>query len=173
MAQVFSSLGIALLAPIEVRGGLISGAFDNIQMCMADDSPLSRLNAEYHAVYLLSQVAKKRKQNVSYGMMKRVTDNMEHSFAEDYDASAYAAMLNISVSRFNHLFKESVGCSPYAYYLKLRMENAVSLLEDTNMKIKDIARQCGYEDPLYFAQVFKRMRGLTPAEYRRSNSMVR
>lgn len=173
VARIFSSLGIEPLIPIEVRGGLISGAFDNIQICMTDDSPLSKLKAEYHALFLISQVAKSKKQNFGFGMMKRITDNMEHSFAAEYDAAAYAAMLNISVSRFNHLFKDSMGLSPYAYYLNLRMENAVSLLEDTNMKIKDIARKCGFEDPLYFTQVFKRMRGMTPTEYRRLNGRIK
>ena len=37
-------------------------------------------------------------------LMKRVTDDMTHSFAEQYSAKKYAEMLNMSVSRFNHLF---------------------------------------------------------------------
>lgn len=173
VGHIFSSLGIEPLIPTEVRGGIILNALDNIQICMSDESPLSRLKAEYHTLFLISQIAKSRKQNSGFGMMKRITDNMEHSFAAEYDAAAYAAMLNMSVSRFNHLFKESMGQPPYAYYLNLRMDNAASLLEDTDMKIKDIARQCGFEDPLYFTQVFKRMRGMTPSEYRRSNGRLR
>lgn len=173
LARIFSSLGIEPLMPIKLRDGRISDAFDSIQMCMTDDSPLSKLKAEYHTLYLISHIAKSKRQNSGSGMMKRITDNMEHSFAAEYDAQAYAAMLNISVSRFNHLFKESMGRSPYAYYLNLRIENAVSLLEDTDMKIKEIARQCGFEDPLYFAQVFKRMRGMTPTGYRRLNGRIK
>ena len=106
-------------------------------------------------------------------MMKRVTDNMEHSFSVAYDASYYADMFKISVSRFNHLFKQCVGIPPYAYYVKLRMANACSLLEDTDLKIQDIAEKCGYEDAMYFTQVFKKSIGLTPSNYRKLNKTLK
>ena len=172
VAQMLSSVGIELQTPIEVKSSLILSAFDNIQICIADRSSLSDLKAEYHTLYLISQVAKSKKRDSELSMMKRVTDNMEHSFVSEYDAAQYAAMLNISVSRFNHLFKEHIGQSPYAFYLNLRIENAISLLEDTNIKIKDIALQCGFEDPLYFTQVFKRIKGLTPTKYRKTNRIT-
>lgn len=169
VAKMFSSLGIQLMTPIEIKSGLILNTFDNIQKNMNDDSSLSELQAEYHTIYLISQIAKRKKQRSEISMMKSVTDNMEHSFALEYNANYFADMLNISVSRFNHLFRECVGQSPYAYYLNLRIENAVNLLENTEIKIKEIAEKCGFEDPLYFAQVFKRIKGLTPSEYRKLN----
>lgn len=172
VAQMLSTLGVELQTPIEVRNSLISGIFDSIQICIADNSSLSELKAEYHTLHLISQVARRKKQESELSMMKRVTDNMEHSFALAYDASQYAAMLNISVSRFNHLFKEITGQSPYSYYLNLRMENAIGLLENTDIKIKDIARQCGFEDTLYFAQAFKRIKGLPPTKYRKTNRIT-
>ena len=172
VAQMLASLHIDLRTPITVKSGSITADFENIKMSKADDSPLSELKAEYLTLYLISKIAKNQKQTSEYGMMKRVTDTMEHSFASEYDAAYYADMLNISISRFNHLFKACIGQPPYAYYLNLRIENAVSLLDDTDMKIKDIAQQCGFDDPLYFTQVFKRIHSITPSEYRKRNKRI-
>ena len=59
---------------------------------MTDDSALSRLKAEYHTLYLISKIAKSKKQDSEFGMMKRVTDTMEHSFASKYDATYFAGI---------------------------------------------------------------------------------
>lgn len=100
-------------------------------------------------------------------MLKRVTDHMEHTFADPYDAHRYAQMLKISPSHFQHVFKQQLGISPYAYCLRLRMENARSLLEATDLKIQDIAQKCGFENALYFTQAFRKETGLTPSAYRK------
>ena len=172
VAEMMQSLDIEPQTSITVSGNSISKVFDSIQSNMNNDSPTSKLEAEYHTIYLLCQIAKKKKQKSEINMMKRVIDNMEHTFSQEYNAAVFAKMLNVSVSRFNHLFKECVGQSPYSYYLGLRIENAVNLLENTNMKIKDIAERCGFEDPLYFTQVFKRIKGVTPSEYRKFSQII-
>ena len=172
VSEIMRSIGIELQTSISVSSNLISKVFDSIQSSLNNDSPTSKLEAEYHTIYLLCQIAKKKKQKSELNMMKRVVDNMEHTFSKEYDATVFAKMLNVSVSRFNHLFKECVGQSPYSYYLDLRIENAANLLENTNIKIKDVAERCGFEDPLYFTQVFKRIKGVTPSEHRKKSQMI-
>ena len=166
--NLLSSLRIELSTPITVRGDTFAKVFDDIQNSIMDDSALSALRAEYHTLHLLSLLAR---HGASYksNMMMRVTDDMEHSFAAPYDAKRYADMFKVSISRFNHLFKQYMDVSPYAYFVRLRMENACGLLEDTDLKIQEVAEKCGYEDPLYFTQVFKKNVGLTPSAYRRDN----
>lgn len=169
IVQTLSSLGIAYLTVLNGENNALSEILDNIvQSCMADDGALSKLQAEYHTLYLLSRLATGKKQPLEPNAMKQITDDMEYTFASKYDPSRYATRLNISVSRFNHLFKECIGLSPYAYYLNLRIKNAAGLLETTNYKIKEIAAMCGFEDPLYFAQVFRRIKGITPTQYRKN-----
>lgn len=173
VATLLSSLKISLSTPIEVKNSSFTGIFENIQNSMTDDNALSKLSAEYHTLHLLSMLARRCAHFSDVHMMKRVTDNMEHSFAAAYDASYYADMFKISVSRFNHLFKQCVGIPPYAYYVSLRMANACSLLEDTDLKIQDIAEKCGYEDAMYFTQAFKKSVGLTPSKYRKLNKALK
>ena len=166
--ELLSSLEIVLSGPITVKGSL-SGIFDNIQSSMAQDNALMRLSAEYHTLHLISKLSGLCASVPEAFMMKRVTDDMRHSFAAEYDAGRYAAMLGVGVSRFNHLFRQCEGISPYAYFIGLRMANACGLLEETDLKIQDIAEKCGYKDAMYFTQAFKKNIGVTPSEYRKTN----
>lgn len=130
------------------------------------------LLAEMHALRLLSLLAEGQGEARTPTLLKRVNDRMEHAFAEPYDAKEYAAMLGVSESRFLHLFKEHEGCSPYERYTAIRMANAKGLLACTALPIGEVGRRCGYADPLYFTQAFKRATGLSPRAYRREKSAL-
>lgn len=168
METLLNTLGIPVCAVLSVKGGFLSGLLENIQSCTNESSALAELTGEYLTLLLLSRIAGSGTRLREANMMKRITDHMEHSFAEDYDPERYAGMLNISISRFNHLFRQWVGVAPYAYYTRLRMTNACSLLEETDLKVGKIAERCGYRDPLYFAQAFRKAMGMSPTEYRQS-----
>ncbi len=173
IANTLRSLSIPTLVPIKATSDSIPTTLDSISLATLDDSPLSKLKAEYHTLYLISKLARSKKHVLGVEVIKRVTDDMEHSFTQKYDASRYAKLLYLSESRFNHLFKEQTGYSPYAYFMKLRIDNAAALLENTDMKISDVAGCCGFEDPLYFSQVFKRQHSMTPSQYRKLNKYPR
>lgn len=169
--NLLGSLGIKTLAPIAAHDPLILKALDSIRADADSDDPLSCLRAEYHTLHLFSRLAGSGNQTSKSGAIKRVVDDMEHSFLKEYDAAYYAELMGLSVSRFNHLFKEQTGQSPYAFFINIRIDNATALLEQTDLKIKDIATKCGFDDPLYFTQVFKKLRGVSPSEYRKSEQI--
>lgn len=141
-----------------------SPIFQQIQQAVACSGYDDRLQAEYQTLRLLSRLSQSRQTHAA--SMKRVTDDMEHSFALPYDGSRYAALLNISPDRFNHLFKETVGIPPHTYVTALRMRNAKALLEDTDLPVGKISEKCGYDNPLYFTQAFRKHTGLAPTAYR-------
>ena len=76
---------------------------------------------------------------------------------------------NLSESRFMHIFKEIMGVSVHTYQQSLRINNCKVLLTETNMKISDIAHQSGYDDPLYFSRIFKKITGVSPRSYRNNS----
>ncbi|MEE0898120.1 MAG: AraC family transcriptional regulator [Acutalibacteraceae bacterium] len=165
IAELFNSLGITTNKPFKVQKRLNVEIFDKIYEEHYKGTPLSQLKAEYHTIRLISLLASDKQPDIK--MLNCVTDDMEHNFSMPYNANKYADMLNISVDRFNHIFKDIMDISPMAYYNKLRMNNACQLLENTTLKISAIAECSGYEDPLYFSQAFKKATGLSPASYRK------
>lgn len=69
-----------------------------------------------------------------------------------------------------YLFKEEIGMTPLAYQQTLRIKDTMSALISTRQSINEIAAQVGYENPLYFSRVFKKLVGVSPREYRKQNT---
>ena len=66
-------------------------------------------------------------------------------------------------------FRETFGCSPQAYILDLRMEKAATMLARNGATVAETALACGYYDAAYFARLFKKHRGMSPADYRKKS----
>jgi transcriptional regulator GlxA family with amidase domain len=56
--------------------------------------------------------------------------------------------------------------SPGTYLTQRRIEEARSLLMETNLPVAEVGWQVGYRDPSRFAQHFKRLAGVNPRQYR-------
>jgi AraC-like DNA-binding protein len=81
-----------------------------------------------------------------------------------------AARLGLSVSRFQHAFKEATGLSPYQYHLQLKIQRAEQLLRGGDLSIKELARLLEFRTVYHFSTLFKRKTGLAPSVYRRQTA---
>jgi transcriptional regulator GlxA family with amidase domain len=91
--------------------------------------------------------------------------------AENYhEAAPVASVVAYSQLRertFTRRFQQATGQTPIEYVQNLRIEEARHLLETGELSVEAIANTVGYEDASFFARLFKRHVGLTPAQYRR------
>jgi len=90
----------------------------------------------------------------------------EH-YNEPISIQDYAESRNMSVCYFQRSFKQIVNHTPMQYLLSIRVNNAASLLETTDYSMAEISAIVGYEDPLYFSRLFRKIKGMSPSEYRR------
>lgn len=66
------------------------------------------------------------------------------------------------------LFKDITGTNFSDYIQKLRIDEARSLLLNTDMNVAAVAAQTGFNVIKFFYEVFKKIIGKTPGDYRRS-----
>ena len=72
----------------------------------------------------------------------------------------------ISATYLSNMFKKKTGQTVGQYLADLRIQKAQELLKNPQHKLYQIADMVGYEDPNYFAKIFKKKNGILPSEYR-------
>ena len=80
--------------------------------------------------------------------------------------ASVARDLNLSVSRFRHLFKQELHVSPSRYVKNARLHRAKSLIEGSFLRIKEVASMTGVNDVSHFVRDYKAYFGQTPSEAR-------
>lgn len=75
----------------------------------------------------------------------------------------------VNAAYLSYLFKQEMSIGFSNYLQECRLEFAKELLERTNYKVKDVAREAGFQDYRYFSKILKKATGSSPAEYRENN----
>ena len=101
-------------------------------------------------------------------VLQRVKAYVEDHLAEDISLQGLADVASVSRFHFLRLFQNSMGMTPHAYLTERRMVRACNLLLNTVLPVSEVAADCGFEDPSYFAARFRRLYKTSPRDFRRS-----
>ena len=94
--------------------------------------------------------------------LDKVLSHMLIYYYQPIDLDLYAGMCFVSKNRFIHLFKTKMGVPPYHYQLKIRMDRAKEMLENTAISVNECARMVGYSDVSYFCRIYRKYTGHSP-----------
>ncbi len=79
-----------------------------------------------------------------------------------------AIKFGFSERNLKRRFQQATGISPNQYLQRVRIDKAKKLLIATNMLIKEISYQVGYQNDSFFSRAFKKHTGATPSKWRTS-----
>ncbi len=108
---------------------------------------------------LVSQVAES---SALHEVVHWISENYQHKLSVS-DLAAKAAM---SPRNFSRRFSEETGFSPAKFIERIRVEQAMRLLEETNSPLESIASQCGISSAEQLGQIFSRVLKVSPKFYR-------
>ncbi|MFV0440887.1 MAG: helix-turn-helix transcriptional regulator [Lachnospirales bacterium] len=107
------------------------------------------------------------KENELNGYVKKTLLYTLDSFKDSsLSLDSMANRLSITKMHLSRVFKESTNLTYLVFLHKIRLYNAKVYVLGSDMKIKDVTKQCGYDDPHYFTKVFKKEYQITPRQYR-------
>ncbi len=105
--------------------------------------------------------------NKNRELVNKAIDYMKNHYKSEITLSDLAMQSFISKNYFGRLFKAVTGTNVSDYIQYLRTDQACTLLKTTDMKVTDIALTVGFSDVKFFYEVFKKITGKTPGNYRK------
>ena len=96
----------------------------------------------------------------------RAKDRMDAASHEEWPVERLARVSGVSEAHFARSFKEAFGIPPHRYLLTRRIEQAKTLLRDTDLSITEIAFQTGWNSLGTFGRTFRDVTGESPGELR-------
>lgn len=100
-----------------------------------------------------------------HDVVSRITDHL----ADDHSASALAAELGMSESRFSRFFRKATGNTFTDFVNRVRVSRAGQLLMDTDQQVTHICYEVGFNNVANFNRRFLEIKGMTPTEFRRQS----
>jgi AraC-like DNA-binding protein len=93
----------------------------------------------------------------------------EHS-DDELSLKKVAKFSNISGNHLSEKFKEVTGINFVDYIARIRVGKAHDLLQNSNLRVSEIAFAVGFQSLSQFNRVFKKLSGRSPSEYRAARS---
>lgn len=139
------------------------------------------LNGEKFANFLkiqslISLISSELLKNNETTILKEFGDENRIYPAIDYINKNYKQSISLkklsetcfmSENYFHHLFTKTFNITPNNYILQIRMNEALQLLTNSNLRISEVAVEIGFTDSAYFSRVFSKYYGMSPLRYRK------
>lgn len=103
------------------------------------------------------------------GRMRGLLTWLSEHFNEEIDWETLATRFSLSLRTLHRQLKQQTGSTPQRYLNRLRLLQARHLLRHSEMRITDIAFQCGFGDSNHFSTLFKREFGTSPRTIRQND----
>ena len=95
-------------------------------------------------------------------------DFMERNYLDNPPLATLAQQAGWQAEYFHRRFRQALGMTPFAFIERRRLEEAVQLLTETNISIKELSAQLRFSSQFYFTRVFTRRFGISPSAFRRN-----
>jgi AraC-like DNA-binding protein len=102
-------------------------------------------------------------------LSKRIRAAILEGFRDpDFSPSTLAEILHVNPNHMSRVYRQETGGTIIEELIDTRMCEARRLMDgNPSMPVCDVARLCGYSDPLYFSKAFKKKFGVSPQQIKK------
>jgi len=114
-----------------------------------------------------SETIHSRREDQQGKIVEAAKQYIESNFAKsDLSLTEIAMHLHVSAVYLSSIFKQKLHVNYSDYLLTVRMEKAMELLRNTDLKIYEVSERTGYNNAHYFSSCFKKFTDYTPVEFK-------
>ncbi len=103
--------------------------------------------------------------------LKPVFEHIENNFSSCVTLEDLAKIIGMNPGYFCRYFQSITQQTPINYLTQFRIERAATMLSATDKSVTEIGLDCGFNDICHFIKTFKKLKGVTPKKYQKSNSI--
>jgi two-component system response regulator YesN len=151
-------------APLKEVNRITRDAFD-ICEDQADFERLCFLTTRAMEGFIEIVARNKKEKQTSFHLTKAI-EYIQNYYMEDLPLITVAESVYVSEYYLSHLFRKEMNLTFSDYVAKVRIDKAREIMRnDPSARIQEIAIKTGFNDPNYFAKIFKKLMGANPREY--------
>ncbi len=109
------------------------------------------------------------KQSERQMLIGRIVMYIREHFLEPISVESVSSVVHLSPNYFSEFFKKHMGIGFAAYVKQLRLEFAASLLLTSDLTVKQIADQSGFNSQAHFFNSFKSAFSVSPEQFRKNS----
>lgn len=94
----------------------------------------------------------------------------EHYTQKDFRVEDLSQLVDLDPKYFRMLFHKKYGIAPKEFVLQLKLERAKELLTEGKNSLTEIAARLGYSDVYHLSKAFKKKTGMTPTQFKKSQT---
>lgn len=154
---------------------IISQVIRELELEITDDSFLIELSI-YQLLISIGRKIKRDKEEAESNVsryVRQAIQYMKDNLEKEVKVEDIAAKINIHPNYLHRIFKKQLNQTIMDYLQELRISRAEMLLAYTDILIIDLALELGFGSRQYFSYVFKKSRGVSPAEYREHHNKTK
>ena len=102
--------------------------------------------------------------------IRMICHYIDQNYSENLSLESLAQYMKMNKYYMAHEFKKYMHISPIQYLIKRRIKECQSLLKTSSLSVSEISEAVGFSSQSYISQIFKKEIGMTPLEYRQSNT---
>ncbi|MGU7771612.1 GlxA family transcriptional regulator [Burkholderia sp. MR1-5-21] len=112
------------------------------------------------------RLSMQQRYQVKHPKLLRALELVEQHIDDPIGRDEIASIVELSVRQLERLFRSELGRSVHEHYLAMRLEQARSLLRQSELSIAEVAKATGFTNSSHFARVYRTRFGHVPTEER-------